>query len=122
MKCPKCGAEMQLDRTVVYTSYPAQFKWTCPNCGESEYQECSQAIKESLETKPKKTVAEALIKPFDPWQNFRCNAAKDFLAASIQHSGFCGNPKDDNHISRAIQYADELIKQLEERDEHNNSK
>lgn len=115
MKCKNCGTEMLVDTSVVYTTNPPMYKWKCPKCGCEEYHLTSE-YENNTNTQQGKIIVK------DEWSNFRCIAAKDFLAASIQHSGFCGNPKDDNHISRAIQYADELIEQLKERDEHNNSK
>ena len=38
-KCPKCGGGMCKDLTVVLTSYPAQYYYTCNECGyrESNY-------------------------------------------------------------------------------------
>ena len=37
MKCKKCGSEMKLQEGVVYLSYPAQYGYKCPNCGNIQY-------------------------------------------------------------------------------------
>lgn len=104
MKCKNCGTEMLVDTSVVYTSNPPMYKWKCPKCGCEEFHLVSDfGFNEEQQSKVIVT---------DEWFNFRCIAAKDFLAASIQRYGFEGDPKDDSGINRAIQYADELIKQL----------
>lgn len=35
-KCPKCGATMERESDVVYTSLPQQYHYVCPKCGASE--------------------------------------------------------------------------------------
>ena len=36
MKCPNCRAEMDIDRSQVYTSIPPQYLYKCPNCGHQK--------------------------------------------------------------------------------------
>ena len=33
-KCPNCGSDMIVDNNIVLTSYPPQYKYVCPKCGE----------------------------------------------------------------------------------------
>ncbi len=32
IECPKCGAHIYRDTRIVLTSYPAQYRYECPNC------------------------------------------------------------------------------------------
>lgn len=41
-KCKKCGSVMEADTSVVYTSLPPQYMYTCLNCGNKEYGYCSE--------------------------------------------------------------------------------
>lgn len=34
IRCPKCGAVIKVDTSVVLCSNPPCYNWTCPNCGE----------------------------------------------------------------------------------------
>ncbi len=54
-KCSNCGAKMIADRSQVFTSYPPQYLFKCPSCGNTGYGFCSEddtyedAAKMSLE-------------------------------------------------------------------------
>lgn len=37
MKCPKCGAELEVDTSIVYTSIPPQYIAKCHNCNYQGY-------------------------------------------------------------------------------------
>lgn len=37
-QCPKCGGGMCKDLRIVLTSYPAQYKYQCQDCGYTETQ------------------------------------------------------------------------------------
>jgi len=50
------------------------------------------------------------------WQSFRAETAKDILCAIIQ-SGYCGEDRIVHQSELAVKYADELIKQLKEKEE-----
>lgn len=41
-KCPKCGGEVIVDRSMVLTSYPPKYKAVCTKCGEISYPFCSE--------------------------------------------------------------------------------
>ena len=42
-KCKKCGCEKaEVDTSVVLTSYPTQYSYKCPECGEFGYIFCSE--------------------------------------------------------------------------------
>lgn len=34
IRCPKCGTTVNVNTSMISTSNPPCYKWTCPNCGE----------------------------------------------------------------------------------------
>lgn len=34
IRCPKCGTTVNVDTSMILTSNPPCYEWTCPNCGE----------------------------------------------------------------------------------------
>lgn len=61
---------------------------------------------------------ELIPEPYDEffdWQSFRNQAAKDILCAMIQ--GGYAESRIEHQSALAIKYADELIKQLKEKEE-----
>lgn len=52
------------------------------------------------------------------WQSFRAEAAKDILAGIVAHPSIrYGVGHTETQVSYALQYADELIKQLKEKED-----
>lgn len=49
MRCPKCGAHMEMDRSQVYTSIPPQYKFRCPNCGNQEFGTADRDYDDSID-------------------------------------------------------------------------
>ena len=43
-KCKKCGKLANVDDSVVLTSIPPQFNYSCPHCGYYGYINCSDAM------------------------------------------------------------------------------
>ena len=37
IRCPKCGATVNVNTSMILTSNPPCYEWTCPNCGEKGY-------------------------------------------------------------------------------------
>lgn len=37
IKCPKCGTTVNVNTSMILTSNPPCYEWTCPNCGEKGY-------------------------------------------------------------------------------------
>ena len=37
IECPKCGDVAEVDISMVLTSYPPQYQWSCPHCGATGY-------------------------------------------------------------------------------------
>lgn len=37
MRCPKCGTTVNVNTSMILTSNPPCYEWTCPNCGEKGY-------------------------------------------------------------------------------------
>ena len=56
------------------------------------------------------------IETFFDWQSFRAEAAKDILCAIIQ-SGYYGEDRIVHQSEWAVGYANELVKQLKEKEE-----
>lgn len=36
IRCPKCGDLIYRDKTIVLTTYPAQYRYECHSCGWSD--------------------------------------------------------------------------------------
>ena len=51
IKCEQCGERMNVDRSVVLTSYPPQYACTCPKCGNIQYELCSLCDSDQEELK-----------------------------------------------------------------------
>ncbi len=52
------------------------------------------------------------------WQSFRAEAAKDILTGIVAHSGVSISSTDAHRLTElALTYADELIRQLKEKEE-----
>ena len=103
MKCEHCGAEMHIEEIIPHSSFSPEFKWVCPQCSNVQYQFVKDALKD--DTQQGKLVVK------DEWFNFKCQAAKDFVA-SILCNPACGDIPDKDIAIAAIKMADELIKQL----------
>ena len=58
MKCEKCNTEMEIDKSIVFTSNPPMYKAVCPNCKNTSYVGCAQAyagwepVESVVESKP----------------------------------------------------------------------
>lgn len=62
---------------------------------------------------------ELIPEPYDEffnWQSFRAEAAKDILCAIIQ-SGYYGEDRIAHQSELAVGYANELVKQLKEKED-----
>jgi Zn finger protein HypA/HybF involved in hydrogenase expression len=46
-KCKKCGRRAEVDTSIVLTSYPPQYNYHCPHCGEHGFILCSEAYYET---------------------------------------------------------------------------
>lgn len=44
IKCPKCGAIVNVKTNRVLTSYPPCYEWKCPKCGETGYTKSTDTI------------------------------------------------------------------------------
>lgn len=88
MYCPDCGSKMEETKA----------KWYCPDCGFRV-------------PKP----APDLSRNFD-WDAFRVEAAKGILCAVLSTPGMWTETTYDGLAAACIRQADELIKQLKERE------
>lgn len=52
IKCPKCGAIVNVKTNMVLTSYPPCYEWKCPKCGETGYTKSTDTITFENQTIP----------------------------------------------------------------------
>lgn len=51
IRCPKCGAIVNVNTSMILTSNPPCYEWTCPNCGEKGYTKQGDIITFENQTK-----------------------------------------------------------------------
>ncbi len=51
IRCPKCGTTVNVNTSMILTSNPPCYEWTCPNCGEKGYTKQSDIITFENQTK-----------------------------------------------------------------------
>lgn len=51
IRCPKCGTTVNVNTSMVLTSNPPCYEWTCPNCGEKGYTKQGDIITFENQTK-----------------------------------------------------------------------
>ena len=49
IRCPKCGTTVNVNTSMILTSNPPCYEWTCPNCGEKAIR--NKAISSPLKIK-----------------------------------------------------------------------
>ena len=102
-KCSKCGTKMIADTSHVLTSYPPQYMFRCPNCGNVEYGLCTEAEEE--EAKEVKKVEDTTN-----WDSIRNWAAMFAMSGIIANGKFLMTERNVSEI--AVSYADKLIEEL----------
>ena len=102
-KCSKCGAKMIADRSQVFTSYPPQYMYRCPECGNIEYGLCSE------DDNDEKTETNETVKDTTNWDAIRNWAAMFAMNGLIAY----GNYGTDKEIAKmSVAYANALITEL----------
>lgn len=105
-KCSKCGAKMIADRNQVFISYPPQYLFKCPSCGNTEYGLCSEDdIDEETETNE-------TVKDTTNWDAIR-NLAAMFAMNSLIISDTEMTFNEKQIASMAVSQANELIRELQ---------
>lgn len=105
-KCSKCGAKMIADRNQVFISYPPQYLFKCPSCGNTEYGLCSEDdIDEETETNE-------TVKDTTNWDAIR-NLAAMFAMNSLIISNTEMTFNEKQIASMAVSQANELIRELQ---------
>lgn len=105
-KCSKCGAKMIADRNQVFISYPPQYLFKCPSCGNTEYGLCSEDdIDEETETNE-------TVKYTTNWDAIR-NLAAMFAMNSLIISDTEMTFNEKQIASMAVSQANELIRELQ---------
>ena len=51
IRCPKCGTTVNVNTSMILTSNPPCYEWTCPNCGKKGYTKQSDIITFENQTK-----------------------------------------------------------------------
>lgn len=103
-KCSKCGAKMIADRSRVFTSYPPQYLFKCPSCGNTEYGLCSEDDTDE-ENEDKETIDDNCTN----WYAIR-NWAAMFAMNGLIASG--NYRMEDVVAKRSVEYANALITEL----------
>lgn len=104
-KCSKCGAKMIADRNQVFISYPPQYLFKCPSCGNTEYGLCSEDdIDEETETNE-------TVKDTTNWDAIR-NLAAMFAMNSLIISDTEMTFNEKQIASMAVSQANALITEL----------
>ena len=104
-KCSNCGAKMVADTSQVFTSYPPQYLYRCPKCGNSEYGLCSED-NSFEETETNETVKDTTN--WDAIRNWAAMLAMNGLIVCDKEMEW-----DEKQIaSMAVAQADELINEL----------
>lgn len=105
-KCSKCGTKMIADRNQVFISYPPQYLFKCPSCGNTEYGLCSEDdIDEETETNE-------TVKDTTNWDAIR-NLAAMFAMNSLIISDTEMTFNEKQIASMAVSQANELIRELQ---------
>lgn len=117
-KCPKCGAIMERDDSMVLTSIPPKYRYICPNCGEVEADTYPPLLSPYDAVKQELTL-EDLVKYREEldnwdWEKFRREAAKDILCTLLLDTRRSYTTPIQKDVEDAISWADELVKQLKE--------
>ena len=107
-KCSKCGAKMIADRSQVFTSYPPQYMYRCPKCGNTEYGFCSED-NSFEETETNETVKDTTN--WDAIRNWAAMFAMNGLITSDTQMTF----NEKQIASMAVSQANELIRELQKR-------
>ena len=106
-KCSKCGAKMIADRNQVFISYPPQYLFKCPSCGNTEYGLCSEDDIDE-ENEDKETINDNCTN----WNSIR-NWAAMFAMNSLIISDTEMTFNEKQIASMAVSQANELIRELQ---------
>ena len=99
IRCPKCGTTVNVNTSMILTSNPPCYEWTCPNCGEKGYTKQSDIITfenqiGSTVTDPKSTACDI---PAPKWiqQGWQCPKCGAILAPHQNYCPFCSKKESD---------------------------
>lgn len=65
IRCPKCGTTVNVNTSMILTSNPPCYEWTCPNCGEKGYTKQGDIITFENQTKLATCATSGYIKKVD---------------------------------------------------------
>lgn len=94
IRCPKCGTTVNVNTSMILTSNPPCYEWTCPNCGEKGNTKQGDVI--ALEnqvfieaTTPPKTRSCDIPAPQFIQQGWQCPKCGAVLAPNQSYCPFC---------------------------------
>lgn len=119
-KCKNCGKEADVDMSLVLTSYPPQYNYSCPHCGTHGYIFCSEAyVQNSHEDNQDSKIKELIekisqleVQLEDLKTQLKCETFRqhflDFYRAEIGEEAFkklfeAKKAKEDEHIDEEIE-------------------
>ena len=98
IRCPKCGTTVNVNTSMILTSNPPCYEWTCPNCGEKGNTKRGDIItfenQKSTVTDPKPTACDI---PAPKWiqQGWECPKCGAILAPHQHYCPFCSKKESD---------------------------
>ena len=98
IRCPKCGTTVNINTSMISTSNPPCYEWTCPNCGEKGNTKRGDIItfenQKSTVTDPKPTACDI---PAPKWiqQGWECPKCGAILAPHQHYCPFCSKKESD---------------------------
>ena len=98
ISCPKCGTTVNANPSMILTSNPPCYEWTCPNCGKKGKTKRGDIItfenQKSTVTDPKPTACDI---PAPKWiqQGWECPKCGAILAPHQHYCPFCSKKESD---------------------------
>ena len=83
-KCPKCGKEANVDASMVLTSYPPQYNFSCPHCGHHGYVFCKDTYSKPILPERQYVVIDSAETEFIP-QMYQMIADENELKWFFEH-------------------------------------
>ena len=93
IRCPKCGTTVNVNTSMILTSNPPCYEWTCPNCGEKGYTKQGDIITFENQTIPATSGYIQKIGEPDPGVGVTTTNADDITTIDITPAIYSTNTK-----------------------------
>lgn len=93
IRCPKCGTTVNVNTSMILTSNPPCYEWTCPNCGEKGYTKQGDIITFENQTKRATLPYIQKIDEPDPGVGVTTTNADDITTIDITPAIYTTNTK-----------------------------